>query len=80
MERINDQDESASKALIRYCKQVPSKVNLIKYNPIGDGKYYDKCNKQAEESYVHKNKNAGITVLIRRSREATLTSLRTNRQ
>jgi 23S rRNA (adenine2503-C2)-methyltransferase len=63
---INDKDEDI-KALIRYCKQVPSKVNLIQYNPIGDGKY-DKCNKQAEENYVRQLENAGITVMIRRSR------------
>ncbi|TXF79597.1 23S rRNA (adenine(2503)-C(2))-methyltransferase RlmN [Chryseobacterium sp.] len=63
---INDKDEDI-KALIRYCKQVPSKVNLIQYNPIGDGKY-DKCNKEAEENYVRQLENAGITVLIRRSR------------
>ena len=34
---INDGDEDI-KALIKYCKQVPCKVNLIQYNPIGEGK------------------------------------------
>ncbi|UZT99299.1 23S rRNA (adenine(2503)-C(2))-methyltransferase RlmN [Chryseobacterium fluminis] len=63
---INDTDEDI-RALIKYCKQVPSKVNLIQYNPIGDGKY-DKCNKQAEENYVRQLENAGITVMIRKSR------------
>ncbi len=63
---INDKDEDI-KALIRYCKQVPSKVNLIQYNPIGDGKY-DQCNKDAEDNYVRQLEKAGITVLIRRSR------------
>ena len=63
---INDKDEDI-KALIRYCKQVPSKVNLIQYNPIGDGKY-DQCNKEAEDNYVRQLEKAGITVLIRRSR------------
>ncbi len=63
---INDQYEDI-KALIKYCRQVPSKVNLIQYNPIGDGKY-DQCNKQAEENYVRQLENAGITVMIRRSR------------
>jgi 23S rRNA (adenine2503-C2)-methyltransferase len=51
---INDGDEDI-KALIKYCKQVPSKVNLIQYNPIGDGKY-DQCNKQAEENYIRQLK------------------------
>ncbi len=63
---INDKDEDI-KALIHYCKQVPSKVNLIQYNPIGDGKY-DQCNKEAEDNYVRQLEKAGITVLIRRSR------------
>ncbi len=63
---INDTDEDI-RALIKYCKQVPSKVNLIQYNPIGDGKY-DKCNKQAEENYVRQLENAGVTVMIRKSR------------
>lgn len=63
---INDEDEDI-RALIRYCKQVPSKVNLIQYNPIGDGKY-DKCNKQAEDNYVRQLENAGVTVMIRKSR------------
>ncbi len=63
---INDADEDI-KALIKYCKQVPSKVNLIQYNPIGDGKY-DQCNRSAEENYVKQLEKAGITVMIRRSR------------
>lgn len=63
---INDGDEDI-KALIKFCKQIPSKVNLIQYNPIGDGKY-DQCNKAAEDNYVRQLENNGITVMIRRSR------------
>lgn len=63
---INDGEEDI-KALIKYCKQIPSKVNLIQYNPIGDGKY-DQCNKAAEENYVRQLEKNGITVMIRRSR------------
>ena len=63
---INDGDEDI-KALIKFCKQIPSKVNLIQYNPIGDGKY-DQCNKEAEEDYVRQLEKNGITVMIRRSR------------
>ncbi|WP_027386095.1 23S rRNA (adenine(2503)-C(2))-methyltransferase RlmN [Chryseobacterium gregarium] len=63
---INDNDEDI-KALIKYCKQVPSKVNLIQYNPIGDGKY-DRCNKQAEENYIRQLENSGVTVMVRKSR------------
>lgn len=47
---INDGDEDI-KALIKYCRQVPSKVNLIQYNPIGEGKY-DHRSIAAEEKYV----------------------------
>ena len=63
---INDQDEDI-KALIKFCRQVPSKVNLIEYNPIGEGKY-DKRNIKAEEKYVRDLEKAGITIIVRRSR------------
>lgn len=63
---INDTDEDI-KALIKYCRQVPSKVNLIQYNPIGEGKY-DHRSIPAEEKYVRELEKAGITVMVRRSR------------
>lgn len=63
---INDDDEHI-KALIRYSKKVPSKVNLIQYNPIGEGKF-DHRSMEAEERYVRELSNAGINVLVRRSR------------
>ena len=63
---INDTDEDI-KALIKYCRQVPSKVNLIQYNPIGEGKY-DHRNIEAEERYVHELEKVGITIVVRRSR------------
>ncbi len=63
---INDTDEDI-KALIKYCRQVPSKVNLIQYNPIGEGKY-DHRNIEAEERYVYELEKAGITIVVRRSR------------
>lgn len=63
---INDKEDDI-RALVKYCKKVPSKVNLIQYNPIGEGKY-DHRSIQAEESYVRELKKAGIVVVIRRSR------------
>ena len=63
---INDGDEDI-KALIKYCRQVPSKVNLIQYNPIGEGKY-DHRSIAAEEKYVCELEKAGITVMVRKSR------------
>lgn len=63
---INDGDEDI-KALIKYCRKVPSKVNLIQYNPIGEGKF-DHRSIEAEEKYVRELANAGITVMVRKSR------------
>ena len=63
---INDGEEDI-KALIKYCRKVPSKVNLIQYNPIGEGKF-DHRSIEAEERYVRELEKAGITVMVRRSR------------
>ncbi len=63
---INDDDEHI-KALIKFCKKVPSKVNLIQYNPIGEGKF-DHRSIKAEEKYVRELEKAGITIMVRRSR------------
>lgn len=63
---INDDDKHI-KALIKYCRQVPSKVNLIQYNPIGEGKF-DGRSIAAEEKYVRELEKAGITVMVRKSR------------
>lgn len=63
---INDGDEDI-RALIKFCRQVPSKVNLIQYNPIGEGKF-DRRSVSAEEKYIRELERAGITVLVRRSR------------
>jgi 23S rRNA (adenine2503-C2)-methyltransferase len=63
---INDSEEHA-KALLRFCKIIPSKVNLIEYNPIDDGQF-----QQASESslhmYMHLLESHGITTRIRKSR------------
>ena len=63
---INDSIDEIN-ALVNYCKSVPSKVNLIEYNSIGDESF-----KSASQSMINlykdlleKNK---ITVTIRRSR------------
>ncbi|MFN3021283.1 23S rRNA (adenine(2503)-C(2))-methyltransferase RlmN [Chryseobacterium sp. TY3] len=63
---INDKDEDI-RALIKYAKQVPSKVNLIQYNPIGEGKF-DHRTIEAEERYVRELEKAGVTVMVRKSR------------
>ena len=63
---INDSVDDIN-ALISYCKYIPSKVNLIEYNSIGDENF-----KSASQSMINlykdlleKNK---ITVTVRRSR------------
>jgi len=63
---INDTDEDI-KALIKFCKKIPSKVNIIQYNPIGEGKYNDK-NALAEERYMQELSKAGIMSMFRKSR------------
>jgi len=63
---INDTEDHA-KALLKFCKIIPSKVNLIEYNPIDDGEF-----QQADESvlnmYMDLLEKNGITTRIRKSR------------
>ncbi len=63
---INDTEEHAW-ALLKFCKIIPSKVNLIEYNPIDDGEF-----KQAPEGvlnmYMDLLERNGITTRIRKSR------------
>lgn len=63
---INDTEEDA-RALLKFCKLIPSKVNLIEYNPIDDGEF-----QQASESslnmYMDLLERHGITTRIRKSR------------
>ncbi len=65
-EGINDNEESI-KALVKFCRYVPCKVNLIEYNAIDDDRF-----KQASEHsilmYVSALEHNGITVNVRRSR------------
>ena len=63
---INDKIEDIN-SLINFCKEIPSKVNLIEYNSIGNSKF-----KQASKAKVIEYKNAlekvKIPVSIRSSR------------
>jgi len=63
---INDSPEHAH-ALLKFAKLVPSKVNLIEYNPIDDGEF-----QQADEAvlnmYMDLLEKNGITTRIRKSR------------
>ncbi|MDO5607916.1 MAG: 23S rRNA (adenine(2503)-C(2))-methyltransferase RlmN, partial [Capnocytophaga sp.] len=63
---INDRKEDIE-ALIKFCRFAPSKVNLIEYNPIDDGRF-SQADSSAIELYQTMLENAGITVTVRRSR------------
>jgi 23S rRNA (adenine2503-C2)-methyltransferase len=63
---INDKREDAE-ALVKFCKMIPSKVNLIEYNPIDEDAF-----QQADDSaiglYVKLLEQNDIVVNVRRSR------------
>ena len=63
---VNDTPEDIQ-ALVRFCKQVPSKVNLIQYNSIGDPKF-QQAPEHTIQAYVEALEAAAIVVTIRRSR------------
>ena len=63
---INDNKESID-ALVKFCKYVPCKVNLIEYNPIDDGEF-QQASEESINAYIKALENAGIVVKVRRSR------------
>jgi 23S rRNA (adenine2503-C2)-methyltransferase len=63
---INDTEEHA-KALLKFCNIVPSKVNLIEYNPIDDGTF-QQASQQSLNMYMDLLEGNGITTRIRKSR------------
>jgi 23S rRNA (adenine2503-C2)-methyltransferase len=64
--RINDTPEHAQ-ALLKFAKLVPSKVNLIEYNPIDDGEF-QQADEMVLDMYMHLLESNGITTRIRKSR------------
>ncbi|NLP57411.1 23S rRNA (adenine(2503)-C(2))-methyltransferase RlmN [Lutibacter sp. B1] len=63
---INDTKEAIN-ALVKFCKYVPCKVNLIEYNPIDDGEF-QQANPQAIDDYISILEMNDIVVNVRRSR------------
>jgi 23S rRNA (adenine2503-C2)-methyltransferase len=63
---INDKEEDI-KALVRFCKYVPSKVNLIEYNPIDDDNFQQADDKSIQ-NYITQLEANRIPVTVRRSR------------
>jgi 23S rRNA (adenine2503-C2)-methyltransferase len=63
---INDHKDDV-KALIKFCKHTPSKVNLIEYNPVGND-VFEQASDAAIDLYVSELSKHQIPVTIRRSR------------
>jgi 23S rRNA (adenine2503-C2)-methyltransferase len=63
---IND-SEAHAQALLKFCKIIPCKVNLIEYNPIDDGEF-QQASESALDMYMDLLERNGITTRIRKSR------------
>ncbi len=63
---INDNKESID-ALVKFCKYVPCKVNLIEYNPIDDGEF-QQASEESINAYIKALEASDIVVKVRRSR------------
>ncbi|MFL0144864.1 23S rRNA (adenine(2503)-C(2))-methyltransferase RlmN, partial [Tenacibaculum maritimum] len=63
---INDRKEDIE-ALIKFCKYIPCKVNLIEYNPIDDGAF-QQASSAAINNYISNLEMHDIVVNVRRSR------------
>lgn len=63
---IND-DEQHARALAKFCKVIPSKVNIIQYNPIDEGEFRQ-ASSEAVEMYVRILESQGIIAKVRKSR------------
>ncbi|MEO8516278.1 MAG: 23S rRNA (adenine(2503)-C(2))-methyltransferase RlmN [Flavobacterium sp.] len=63
---INDTKESID-ALVKFCKYVPCKVNLIEYNPIDDGEF-QQASPEVIDEYIKALDRNGIVAKVRRSR------------
>lgn len=63
---VND-DERHAKALAKFCKLIPSKVNIIQYNPIDEGEFRQ-ASQEAVDMYVRILENQGIIAKVRKSR------------
>ena len=63
---INDNKESVD-ALVKFCKHVPCKVNLIEYNPIDDGEF-QQASIESINAYIKALDANGIIAKVRHSR------------
>lgn len=65
-DRFNDQVEDA-RELVKLCKQVPARVNLIEYNTV-EGVEFRKSKDDRAQFFCDYLNNHGVTATIRRSR------------
>ncbi|TGD57750.1 23S rRNA (adenine(2503)-C(2))-methyltransferase RlmN [Flavobacterium humi] len=63
---INDSKEAID-ALVKFCKYVPCKVNLIEYNPIDDGEFQQAA-PEVIDNYIKALAQHDIVAKVRRSR------------
>jgi len=63
---INDNKEAID-ALVKFCKYVPCKVNLIEYNPIDDGEF-QQASDESINDYIKALEWNNIVAKVRRSR------------
>jgi 23S rRNA (adenine2503-C2)-methyltransferase len=63
---FNDSMQDA-RELLAICKVIPAKVNIIEYNPIGDG-LYEKADKNQTDKFADFLMKNGVQTTIRRSR------------
>ena len=63
---IND-DKASIDALVKFCKYVPCKVNLIEYNAIDDGDF-QQASERATKDYISALEKNNIVVKVRKSR------------
>ncbi len=63
---INDNQKSID-ALVKFCRYVPCKVNLIEYNPIDDGEF-QQASEESINAYIKALEQNNIVVKVRRSR------------
>lgn len=63
---INDTQQDID-ALIKFCKAIPCKVNIIEYNPIDEDQFVQ-ANDKAVANYITQLEANGITATLRHSR------------
>lgn len=66
LKNFNDSLKDAAE-LVKFCRKVPSKVNLIEYNPV-TGNEFEKPTEETIDAFADYLERAGIVAKIRRSR------------